>query len=148
MARIDLWTGIGLMVLGGWVFYLTEFLPKVPQGIGPGDYPRVAAAGLFVMGGLLAVESLRRLGVPRQAMFDRRGLLRIVALAVLTYAYLLAMPLLGFLLTSPFFLFVAMLLFRVERKRLAIVISVVLSVAVDVVFYQFFQVVLPRFSLW
>ncbi len=148
MARIDLWTGIGLIALGAWVFYLTDFLPKVSQGIGPGDYPRVAAAGLVVMGGLLAVEGLRKLRVPGGAMFDTRGLLRIAALAILTYVYILALPLLGFLLTSPIFLFCAMLLFRVEKKRLAALISVVLSVAVDLIFYHFFQVVLPRFSLW
>lgn len=148
MARIDLWTGLGLMALAAWIFYLTEFLPKVPQGIGPGDYPRVAAAGLFVLGGLLVVEALRRLGAQRQILFNRRGLVRILALAAATYAYILAMPALGFLLTSPVFLFSAMLLFRVEKKRVAALIGVFLSVAVDLVFYHAFQVVLPRFSLW
>jgi hypothetical protein len=136
------------MALAAWIFHLTQFLPTVPQGIGPGDYPRVAAAGLFVLGGLLVVEALRRLGVRRQVLFTGRGLLRILALAVVTYAYILAMPALGFLLTSPVFLFSAMLLFRVEKKRVAALVSVVLSVAVDLVFYHGFQVVLPRFSLW
>jgi len=148
VARIDLWTGLGLMALAAWIFYLTEFLPKVSQGIGPGDYPRVAAAGLFVLGGLLVVEALRKLGVQRQDVFNRRGLVRILALAVVTYVYILAMPALGFLLTSPVFLFSATLLFRVEKKRMAALISVALSVAVDLVFYHGFQVVLPRFSLW
>ena len=148
MARIDLWTGIGLVVLGAWVFYLTESLPKVPQGIGPGEYPRVAAAGLVILGGLLSVEALRKMPFGRGRIFTAPGLLRILTLAVLTFGYILSMEYVGFLLGSPVYLFLAMLLFRVERKLIAAATSVVLTAAVHLVFYHFFQVVLPKFSLW
>jgi hypothetical protein len=148
VSKVDFFTGLGLMGLSVGVYFLTQDMLKVPAGIGPGDYPRVIAVGLFVLGALLAVQSLGKPGVTARALYPKGAAGRVTVLILLVLAYIRIMPYLGFLLSTPLFLVVAMLLFGV-RKPLPILLSGVgVTLAVYGIFYSLFQILLPKFSLF
>jgi hypothetical protein len=148
VSKVDFFTGLGLMGVSVGVYVLTQDMVKVPAGIGPGDYPRVIAAGLVVLGALLAAQSLARSEVTARALYPRGAAGRVAALTLLVLTYVRIMPHLGFLLSTPLFLVGAMLLFGVRRPVLILLTSVGVTVAVHGIFYSLFQILLPKFSLF
>lgn len=150
MARIDLFTGLALVALAIGVYIATGDLATVKRGIGPGDYPRVAAWGLLVFGAILAAQSgLKLLRRQDTAFHFAKGtLLRMAIMVVVTFVYIQLMPLAGFVLTTPVFLFAAMLFFGVKRYLLAAVTSVAVTLACFAVFRYAFQVMLPVAGLF
>ena len=150
MARIDLFTGLALVALAIGVFFATGNLATVERGIGPGDYPRVAAWGLFVFGVILAAQSAWKLvrNADTPFHFPKGTLPRMAIMVVLTFVYIQVMPLAGFVLTTPFFLFATMLFFGVKRRLMAALTSVAVTLACFAVFRYGFQVMLPIVGLF
>jgi len=136
------------MGVSAGVYVLTRDMAKVPAGIGPGDYPRVIAAGLFALGALLAAQGLASSGATARALYPRGAAGRVAALTLMVLAYVRILPHLGFLLSTPLFLVGAMLLFGVRRPVLILLTSVGVTSAVHGVFYSLFQILLPKFSLF
>jgi len=144
----DFWTGIGVIVFGTAAIILTEGMQKVPQGIGPGDYPRVIAIGLCVLGAVLAIQSILK-GFPKlQGEVPWKSIKRVFIMVLLTFAYIQFMRYLGFLLTTPFFLISTMYLYGYRKWKSVIAVSIGVSAAVYFIFYSIFLVLLPRFSLF
>ena len=148
VSKIDLLTGLGLMALSVGVYFLTQDMIRVPAGIGPGDYPRVIAVGLFVLGALLAVQSVGTSQATPRSPYPPGAAVRVTALVVTVLVYIRLMPHLGFLLSTPLFLAAAMLLFGVRRTVLILASSVGVTLAVYGIFYSLFQILLPKFSLF
>jgi len=148
VSKIDLLTGLGLMALSVGVYVLTQDMTKVPAGIGPGDYPRVIAVGLFVLGALLAIQSVGTSQAKPRSPYPPGAAVRVTALVVTVLVYIRLMPHLGFLLSTPLFLAAAMLLFGVRRTVLILASSVGVTLAVYGIFYSLFQILLPKFSLF
>jgi putative tricarboxylic transport membrane protein len=150
MARIDLFTGLALVALAVGVYVATGDLATVERGIGPGDYPRVAAWGLLLFGAILAAQSALKLlrGRDSAFRFAKGTLPRMAIMVALTFVYIQVMPLAGFVLATPPFLFATMLFFGVKRYLLAAVTSVAVTVACFAIFRYAFQVMLPVAGLF
>ncbi len=150
MARIDLFTGLALVALAIGVYVATGDLATVERGIGPGDYPRVAAWGLLVFGSILALQSGIKLlrGSGSAFRFAKGTLPRMAIMVGLTFVYIQVMPIAGFVLSTPVFLFAAMLFFGVKRYLLAAVTSVAVTLACFAIFRYAFQVMLPIVGLF
>ncbi len=145
---IDFWTGIGIIALGIVTIILTESMQKVPQGIGPGDYPRVIAIGLCVLGAVLAIQSVSN-GFPRpQGGIPWNQVGRVSIMVLATFAYIQLMRYLGFLLITPFFLAATIYLYGYRKRKILVAVSIGVSAAVYFIFYSVFLVLLPRFSLF
>jgi putative tricarboxylic transport membrane protein len=148
VSKVDFCTGLGLMALSVGVYVLTQDMAKVPAGIGPGDYPRVIAVGLFVLGAVLAGQSARRATADVRSRYPRGAAGRVAALVATVLAYVYVLPHLGFVLATPLFLIAAMLLFGVRRPVLILSSAVGVTLAVYWIFYSLFQILLPKFSLF
>jgi hypothetical protein len=148
VSKVDVFTGLGLMGVSVGVYVLTHDMAKAPAGIGPGDYPRVIAAGLFVLGAVLAAQGLARSEAPARALYPRGAAGRVAALTLTVLAYVRILPHLGFLFSTPLFLVGAMLLFGVRRPVLILLTGVGVTLAVHGIFYSLFRILLPKFSLF
>jgi putative tricarboxylic transport membrane protein len=148
VSKVDLFTGLGLMALSVGVYFPTQEMTKVTAGIGPGDYPRVIAVGLFVLGALLAGQSARRATADVRSLYPKGAAGRVAALVATVLAYVYVLPYLGFLASTPLFLVAAMLLFGVRRPVLILSSGVGVTLAVYWIFYSLFQILLPKFSLF
>lgn len=146
--RVDFGSGLGLMGLAVFVWVLAERLPRVSQGINPGDYPKVIAAGLLVFGAILALGSAPR-GWPKEKIaIGWTAVGRVALMAVMTYAYIRLLRYLGFLLLTPFFLFASLRLFGYRRLWIGVATSLAVTAACWLIFARVFQVLLPRFTLF
>lgn len=148
MAKYDLFTGMGLMLLSAIMYRSTLTMAKVRLGIGPGDYPRVIASILFVLGGMLAVRSLFALRSGHKRIFEPKALGRVVGTVAVTFGYIRLMRDMGFIYTTPIYLLFLLTMFGYKRKIPAVAISICTTFALYWVFRSVFQVLLPEFSLF
>jgi hypothetical protein len=148
--RVDFFTGLALVGLAVGVFIGTLDMAKVERGIGPGDYPRVAAWGLLFLGALLTIQSGLKL-VRRQKQplpFPPGAFPRVFTMVLMTFAYIYLMPYTGFVLITPVYLFLAMLFFGLRRYRLGILTSLSVTLVLFLTFRYAFQVLLPILGLF
>jgi hypothetical protein len=147
---VDFFTGLALVALAVGVFVGTLDLPQVPRGIGPGDYPRVVAWGLLLLGAALAVQSGLKLWrrQPPSLRFPLRAFPRVLLMVGMTAAYIYLMPHAGFVLLTPAYLFATMVFFGLRRYVVGAATSLIVTVALFVTFRYAFQVLLPVVGLF
>lgn len=136
------------MCLAVVVFMLTLNMAKVPLGIGPGDYPRVIAVGLFILGGIQAIQGWKKGSPPLEGLYPPGTLKRVFGLVVMTFIYVKLLGYLGFVYLTPFFMFGAMYYFGMRKIVTSSIVSVTMTVAIYAVFKIVFHVPLPRFTLF
>jgi putative tricarboxylic transport membrane protein len=139
------------MALALAVFWTSRAFPNVPgHRLGAATLPGIVAAGLFVCGLLLVVRGLRaRRGAierdapaPASASAPAERIAPAVGILASIGLYLLASERIGYPLTAPVCLLIAMRALRVGWPT-AIVASLVASIAVHVAFYKLLKVPLP-----
>ncbi len=111
---------------------------------GPGGIPKILAAGIAIIGVLLIVGSflLKKEGKGKP-FFTRSELLVTVALTAISVAYILLLPVLGYLIVTPL-LIASILVTLGRRKPLPIVlISVIGTLVLFLLFYSLLRVNLP-----
>jgi putative tricarboxylic transport membrane protein len=146
--RADFVTGLLLACLAIFWFVEAETMLEVEVGLGPGDYPKVVAAGLFIFGLLLAGWSFFK-GLPaKEGAMDRKAAFRLAVFVAATLIYVQLMKPLGFLLTTPFYLFFGIWFFGYRKRVIAAVCSIGMTAAIHVVFRMIFQVMLPELRLF
>jgi hypothetical protein len=148
--RVDFFTGLALMGLAIGVFIGTLDMAKVERGIGPGDYPRVAAWGLLFLGAILTVQSGIKLArrEKQPLPFPPGAFPRVFTMVLMTFAYIYLMPYTGFVLITPVYLFLTMVFFGLRRYLLAIVTGIAVTLVLFVTFRYAFQVLLPILGLF
>ena len=143
----DFWISILIIAISIIFFISADAMPDSDRGIGPGDYPKVICAVLFVLGVIqLASTLISSKGFPLIDFktINGRYLLRALIMLAFTVLYYKLMRKVGFLITTPIYLFASFMLFGYKKKIIAAVISIVFSVVVYFLFTKVFLVVLPR----
>jgi hypothetical protein len=146
--RADFFTGIGLVVFSSAMFAIASRMPpSATFGLGPGGYPMLACGVLIFLGIILAVQSW--IGIQRKAaekkILSLKELGGIGLLALSFIAYALLVKYLGYIITTPVFLFLFLLQYG-DRKWLRMVLVSVIATAVTwVLFVYAFRIFLPDF---
>jgi len=140
---------ISLLVIAISIIFLIEArgMQKSARGIGSGDYPGIICVVLIVMGVVQAVKVVvlcKGLPVIDLSRVNVRFLVRALIMVIGTYVYYKMLKPVGFLLTTPLYLFGASMLFGYRKKIKAAVISILFSTAVYFLFVKVFLVILPR----
>lgn len=141
--RVDIWVGIALMALSIGVWLMTAKLPIPKRGIGPGQYPRVIAMVMFILGGLQVGTSVIG-GIPEKG--ERINLVhlgRALLLALIAFVYVRLLKPIGFPLLTPFFLVGVIRLFGYKKWLTTILVSVISTTIIFVLFNIVFMVFLP-----
>ncbi len=150
-ARVDFFVGLFLIVLMVAAHLVAAPLPRVPRGLGPGDYPRVVISVLLILGALLAASGFYHL-LKKQAQPDARKFIggevkQVFVLVACIVLYLVLVRTFGYLLLTPFFMVAMMYLFGLRKWIKMLTIGVITSVVTYVIFNNFLYVLLPRFNL-
>jgi putative tricarboxylic transport membrane protein len=144
----DFIVGIVCMLLGVVWFYQANQMMKVELGIGPGDYPKFIAVGLFSMGLLQAAKNLIKGLSLKEVTINRNALKRLVIFVVATFLYVRLIEYLGFILLTPFYVFFACWFFKYEKLVVAAIVSIVATGTLYYIFLVLFFVMLPEFRLF
>lgn len=143
----DFIVGIGIIVLS-LIFYLeAKEMPKPDLGIGPGQYPTIICGVLFVLGLVQVIKTLivcKGIPVIEFKTVNGKYLFRVAIMVVLTYLYYKFVKKVGFLLMTPVYMYLAVLLFGYKKKVKGAIVTVIFTTAIYFLFVYVFQVILPR----
>jgi hypothetical protein len=151
--RANLILGALLALFGGWYLWLTTAAPKrrLPYDPGIMFVPGILACGLIFLSVLLILQQIvPRLPHPKEVPPDRLDLrewLQTFGLFSLTVTYTALLPWLGFLLATPVYLIVAMLLSGARSRASTGVTAVLVTGVIYIAFVYFFRVSLPPLSV-
>ncbi len=155
--RADIVVG-GLFLTVSVVFFILSFdFPVKRAGLSPTIFPGFVTAVMFLLSAGLIIQGARKLrSEPSPAEIRPSGLteekkmfiLRFILLAVLGIGYTRIISKAGFVLSTPFMLAGAMLIFN-ERKWYRILLVTVISTGILYSLFRIiFRVPLPRFDLY
>lgn len=146
----DLVTGLVLMILGIAVFVMisrfkTPFTAAYP---GPSLMPGIAAFGFVVCGAGVFFQGLKNMAKEEKAWMSKAAWLRMIWTFVILCVYIFAMKYLGFLIVTPFIVFVLVSYFAKEggyvtKRSHRIIFSVVLTLAIYGMYVLLFGMTLP-----
>jgi hypothetical protein len=147
--RADFFTGIGLVVFSAVMFGIASRMPPAANyGLGPGGYPMLVSGVLILLGVILAVQGW--LGIRRRASAQKPVLTLaefkgIALLALSFWAYVFLMKYLGFLITTPVFLFLFLLQYG-DRKWPRMVLTSLIATGISWALFTYsFRIFLPDF---
>ncbi|MDR1251790.1 MAG: tripartite tricarboxylate transporter TctB family protein [Treponema sp.] len=156
--RADFFTGIGIVIFSAVIFTLAGRMPPPASfGLGPGGYPMLVTGVLAALGIILAIQGwlqMRRAVKAVRAEKDSAGakklpgpgeLRGIAILALSFWLYIVLIKYLGYLITTPIFLFLFLLQYGDRKWLRMILVSVITTVASWVLFVHAFRIFLPDF---
>jgi hypothetical protein len=146
--RVDFGMGIGFMALAVFVFLTANRMMQVDKGIGPGDYPKVIAVGLFILGAILSIDSFLRGFPPLTEKINWKIVIRTIIFIAVSILYIQLLRPLGFILLTPFYLFFGIYYFGYRKWRTMILVSILVTAAIHLIFREIFFVMLPVFRLF
>ena len=146
----DFIMGVLFMLLAAIWFIQANQMMKVDRGIGPGEYPKLIAMGLFIVGFLQVIMNAKILkrfsGL--EIKIDWKRLRRLAIYVAVTFVYVRLMNYLGFILLTPFYVFFACWFFGYRRYIINICVSLATTAIIHLVFRVLFLVILPEFRLF
>jgi putative tricarboxylic transport membrane protein len=142
--------GLGLILLAGWMIWLTTFFPAFPgQDYGPDLFPRILGAGIILCGAVLVARGIaaRRGGGPWIAFADwvrePGRLASFLAMIGAMLLYLFASEPVGFIPVA-FAILVGLFLWFGVDWRLGLPVAAGMTLLVHWFFASLMRVPLPR----
>ena len=154
--KADFFAGIGIVIFSGVMFSIAgKMAPPATFGLGPGGYPMLVTGVLLLLGAILAVQGwlgIRRSAADKAETGQAKGktvtlaeLKGIVILALSFWAYVFLMKYLGYLITTPIFLFLFLFQYGYRNWLRMVLISAISTVVTWVLFNYAFLIYLPDF---
>jgi hypothetical protein len=160
--RADFFTGVGIVIFSAVMFVVAGRMPPTASfGLGPGGYPMLVTGVLIALGTILAIQGwveTRRAArqaaqsegsapgtVPKKSLFVLRELQGIAILAISFWLYVFLIKYLGYLITTPIFLFLFLLQYGDRKWLRMILVSVITTATTWVIFVYAFRIFLPDF---
>ena len=143
----DFIISIILIALSVFLYMTADKMPGATKGIGPGDYPKFICAILFVLGVIQLISVIvSSKGIPfiQFSEINKKFLVRALIMVVATFVYYKLMKPIGYLLTTPLYLFGSFMLFGYKKKIKGAIIAIVFTVVVYLLFTKVFMIFLPR----
>lgn len=146
--KADFYAGVGIAVFSAIFFVLAGTFPAARgDGLGPGGFPRIVTGVMFFLGIMLSLNSFVaiRKGENEEHRMDREDFVRMVVLGGAFLLYITVIKYLGYIITTPIFIFIFMYLYG-DRKWKRMVIVALIGAAVTFVLFKYvFMIYLPEF---
>jgi putative tricarboxylic transport membrane protein len=151
MKKVNVILAALLIGLGIFYAYLAANLPdrNLPNTLGSDFMPWVLVGCLFFLSLLLLIKTVFG-SSPEQFDFSissKEGF-GVVFLTVCVFAYVKLMILIGFVLATPIFLALLMLITGSRKWKEIIMVSILATFSIYLLFQKIFQVILPRGELF
>lgn len=144
--RNDRYLGLGCVILG-ILAYISASKWKVMLGsdpAGPGGIPKILSAGIAIIGIILIAGSfLMKKKEQGKPLYSRSELQITILLVVISLAYLLVLPYIGYLLATPLLIAGILLSLGSRSVKSLLLISLISTLVLFVLFYSVLRVNLP-----
>jgi len=154
---VNILSGVIFLGSAGVICFLAKDFPtgSVQEGMGARLFPLLLAIALATFSLLLILQGLRRSTEQTEissagewlAINFGRNLIAPIIITVLLTLYLLVLDRIGFLIATPFFLFLTMK-FLGSRLKKSLTTAILLTVLMYAFFKILFDVPLPTASFW
>ncbi len=132
-----------MILLGIYVIFTAKQFPAGTNGVlGPGFFPILLGVLLIALS-IIQIVHTRHDKVEENEKTDPATIKRILISALIIIAYMVFINILGFLISTPMFLFSIMFYFGVRKKSTLILTSLVTTAVLYFVFLKFLSVSLP-----
>ena len=144
MKRADIGVGLGLIILGTWVFwYSSAYRKTVIYIYGPNFFPQVLSILMGLCGVILIIRAMRGEVLPKTDRIDLQGFFRMVIAIGMCIGYLFLMQVIGFAMGTSVFLFVLMTFLGQQGLMKRVTSSIATSLVVWAIFRYFLVIPLP-----
>jgi hypothetical protein len=146
--KADFYAGVGIAVFAAIFFVLAGTYPVAKgDGLGPGGFPRIVTGGMFLLGILLSLNSFVaiRKGTEEEHRMSRKDFFRMLVLGGSFLLYITTIKYLGYIITTPFFIFLFMYLYGDRKWKRMFVVSIAGAAVTFALFKYVFMIYLPEF---
>ena len=139
----ELVIGLACIVLGAVVFIAAGNLQTVRLGIGPAGFPKFIAIVLAVLGLAQTATALSTGVKAPEFNVDKKAASLFIAAVAMSFAYVLLVDMIGFLIMTPLLLVGLMYLFGERSFVKMIIIAAITTVCIWLLFTEVFMIFLP-----
>ena len=139
----ELVIGVACMALGVAVFIAAGSLQKVRLGIGPAGMPKFVSVLLMVLGLAQTVTAVSTGVKAPEFKFDKKAGSLFIAAVAMSFAYVLLVEYIGFLIMTPLLLIGLMYLFGERSIVKMLIVAAITTVCIWLLFTKVFMIFLP-----
>ena len=139
----ELVIGLACMALGIAVFIAAGNLQTVRLGIGPAGFPKFISIVLGVLGLAQTIMALSSGVKAPEFNVDKKAASLFIAAVAMSFAYVLLVDMIGFLIMTPLLLLGLMYLFGERRIVKMLIIAAVTTACIWLLFTEVFMIFLP-----
>lgn len=144
MKKIDIGTGVGLIIFSAWIFwYASAYRKATIYYYGPNFFPQFLAIAMCICAIILILNAIKGKSMEKDDRIHLKGFIRMVISIGICIGYLLLMQVIGFAMGTSVFLFVLMMFIGQKGLVQRITSSVVVSLIVWAIFRYFLIIPLP-----
>ena len=151
MKKVNIILSAVLIGFGIFYAYLTAELPErnLPNTLGSDFMPWVLVGCLFLLSLLLLIKAVWG-GSPEnfESSISQKEAFGVIYLTACVFAYVKLMSLIGFILATPIFLALLMLITGSRKWKEIVIVSILATFGIYLLFQKIFQVILPRGELF
>ena len=139
----ELVIGLACIALGVAVFIAAGNLQTVRLGIGPAGFPKFISIVLGVLGLAQTIMALSSGVKVPEFNVDKKAASLFIAAVAMSFAYVLLVDMIGFLIMTPLLLLGLMYLFGERSIVKMLIIAAVTTVCIWLLFTEVFMIFLP-----
>lgn len=144
MKKVDIGTGIGLIIFSTWIFwYASAYSKATIYYYGPNFFPQAIAIAMCICAITLILNAIRGKSMERSDRIELKGFIRMVIAIVICIGYLFLMQVIGFTIGTCVFLYVLMMFIGQQGLKKRILSSITVSLIVWAIFRYFLVIPLP-----
>jgi putative tricarboxylic transport membrane protein len=142
--KIDIGTGIGLIIFSTWIFwYASAYSKATIYYYGPNFFPQVIAIAMSICAIILILNAIRGKSMERSDRIELKGFIRMVIAIAICIGYLFLMQIIGFTMGTCVFLYILMMFIGQQGLKKRIFSSIAVSLIVWAIFRYFLVIPLP-----
>ena len=144
MKKVDIGTGIGLIIFSTWIFwYASAYSKATIYYYGPNFFPQAIAIAMSICAIILILNAIKGKSMESTDRIELKGFIRMVIAIAICIGYLFLMQVIGFTMGTCVFLYVLMMFIGQQGLKKRIFSSIAVSLIVWAIFRYFLVIPLP-----
>lgn len=134
------------IIFAGVFYYLTlDLRPSPGPDVGGAFYPRLLIYATLILSLRLLYKALKKDDSDSEELFDfeNGGFWNVILVVIISFIYLYLLDIVGFLLLTPFYLFLLLTIIEAKNIPYRILISILTTGIIMYVFQNFLNVPFP-----
>ncbi|MBN2545923.1 MAG: tripartite tricarboxylate transporter TctB family protein [Spirochaetes bacterium] len=152
MIKNEIIYGTLFLLISILFFALTFQFPDITIALSPKVFPRFVSSCLFILSLALIFQGIKKQiqekGELKKLEINKVFIIRFILLFVFAVIYMNILEFLGYVIATPLFIAISLIIFNEKRWYIIVLISILTTLVLYAIFRIVFRVPLPRFIFW